>query len=550
MTRRLLLTLTLAVTAACAPVAAADAALPAPYPSVSKVQPLSLGIGDTLKITGRNFTPGKNKNTVVFKRDGKKAIFAKASTATKTTLSVLVPEKLRTSLGKKNGVVVPTKFRLRVLSRRFAKSYTALTLSPTIAPARRIADVRPQDRVVTGTNGTLAVALAGGSAPAPAPAADCATTDSDNDDDLLSDEFEKAIGTDRCKADTDGDTMDDAWEYKSAFDLNQRSCPRADDEYPVPCAAATPYPGKKPYPNPRDGGDGNLDHDGDGMTALEEYGATRKHGPIVLTDLWYSAGLQASQDEGGDRCRGMVAPEVFNGIGVRPEFLHKDGTYPDVTREEYNAYSLDNLNRGGPDGCLHDGERDEDNDFLNNVSEAHTEMHANDFWSSQFSEPVYEIAYAGTDWLDSDSDGDGLVDGFDDQDHDDFMNVEEIVDRGNEARNKDDLDKGDRDGLWTDPFNPCLPWVESRTCPPNIPADGDVYMPFARYNAPLPKPRWPLYRIGHDPEDPNPNNPADPDTTSPEIWFPPVAFAINTPPDHPLPRCVSKPVDSCPNIGS
>ena len=541
MTRRLLLTLTLAVTAACAPVAVADAAKPAPYPSVSKVQPLSLGIGDTIKITGRNFTPGANRNTVVFKRDGKKAIFAKAGTATRTTLSVRVPEKLRTSLGKKNGVVVATKFRLRVLSRRFAKSYTTKALSPTISPQRRVADVaRP------GPGGTTVLA-----APAPLPAVvsatpgpapvECSTAGVDNDGDLLSDEFEKAIGTDRCSRDTDGDTMDDAWEYKSAFDLNQRSCPRADDEYPVPCAAATPYPGEKPYPNPRDGRDGSLDHDGDSLTMLEEYLANKNHGPTVLSDLWYSGGLQASQDEAGDSCRGQRAPAPFDGNGVRPEFRHQDGTYPDVNRPEYRVYTLDTLNRSGPDGCLHDGERDEDNDFLNNVTEAHTEMHSTDFYAQQFKEPIYQIAYTGTDWLDTDTDGDGVADGLDDQDHDDFMNVEEIVDRGAQSRNKDDLDSGDRSGLWTDPFNPCLPWSESRTCPPTIPAQGPVYMPFARFGDALPKPRWPTYRLGYNPKDVDPNSVDDDDTTVAEVWFPPVAFAMNTPPDHPLPRCLYPP---------
>ena len=39
---------------------------------------MSAKVGDTISIRGRNFSRGKNKNTVVFKRDGARAVFAKA----------------------------------------------------------------------------------------------------------------------------------------------------------------------------------------------------------------------------------------------------------------------------------------------------------------------------------------------------------------------------------------------------------------------------------------------------------------------------------------
>lgn len=549
MTRRLLLTLTLAVTAACAPVAAADAAKPAPYPSVAKVQPLALGIGDTLKITGRNFTAGANKNTVVFKRDGKKAIFAKATTATKTSLSVVVPEKLRAQLRRTGGVPAPTKFRLRVLSRRFAKSYTAMTLSPTIAPERRLAEPTTPTAAELVKREAAAAAAAAATPPAapttPPPPPDCDNdgivddVDADDDNDLLSDDFEKAIGTDRCKVDTDGDTMDDAWEYKSAFDLNQRSCP--DVEYPVPCAAAIPYPGKYGYPNPRNGDDANLDHDGDVMTAIEEYQATKKHGSLDLTSLWYSGGLKASQDEGGDGCRGMIAPEPFDGQAARVEFLHADGTYPDLSQPEYQVYSLD-----GGDGCLNDGERDEDRDFLRNDVEAHFEMLGPGAFQYTFKEPVYQIKYEGTDWLDQDSDGDTVIDGLDDNDHDDFLNVEEAVDRGWPSRNKKDQDTGDRTGLWTDPFNPCLPSVRSRTCSSAFPEGTQAHRPFVDYDAPPPKPRWPTYGGAFwDVDDPHPTDPTITDTTPPEFWLDPQGLPQDLPPDHPLPRCYGYALPRC-----
>ena len=66
----------------------------------------------------------------------------------------------------------------------------------------------------------------------------------DDDNDLLLDDLEASIGTDPCRADTDGDGVADGYEYQSARDLN-------DDEYQQP-NAFLPYPGKRPYPNPLD----------------------------------------------------------------------------------------------------------------------------------------------------------------------------------------------------------------------------------------------------------------------------------------------------------
>ena len=51
--------------------------------------------------------------------------------------------------------------------------------------------------------------------------------EADDDNDLLTDTLETAIGTNPCSADTDGDGVDDGYEYQSAIDLN-------DDEYQHP----------------------------------------------------------------------------------------------------------------------------------------------------------------------------------------------------------------------------------------------------------------------------------------------------------------------------
>ena len=510
MTRRLLLTLTLAVTAV-APVAAADAAKPAPYPSVSKVTPLNLGIGDTLTITGKNFTPGKNRNTVVFKRDRKKAIFVKAHAATKTTLSVLVPEKLRAALGKRDGAEIPTKFRIRVLSKRFAKGYTALKTSPTIAPKSRALIAEEAKKAAEAAAPTVAAATVTLDGPPPPPDCDKDGTpdasDANDDADGLDDAFEATIGTDRCKVDTDGDGLEDGWEHKSAFDLNRDSCPNP-DAYPSPCQAIAPakYPVKKPYPNPLDGGDANTDFDGDFLNASHEHEAwKRKVGAVrnFSIPLWYSDGLQASIDDGlSATCRGMAVPPPLG-----------NSAYTGIA---YRLYSLDNMGRDRQDGCLNDGERDEDGDWLANNVELNSSLSGEEnYWKPNFKEPAFKVAYQPTEWLDPDTDGDGIIDAKDDQDHDDFWNIEEMT-RGA------GVDPAGSYGLWVEPFNPCLPSVNSRTCPPVVLVGGEPWRPFFRDN--LPEARWPLYGTV--------------DTVySDEDWLGMPRVQQTMPPVHPLPRC-------------
>jgi hypothetical protein len=211
------------------------------YPVIKKVSPLKLSIGGTLTITGKNFRSGKGKNTVVFKRSGKPAVFAKSASSTTTKISVVVPAKLSTFLSKKNGTAVGTRFQLRVLAKRFSKAFTSNSLSPVISPKK--------------------AGGAGGGAAQPTPYQLCqagvkTNPGADSDGDGLVNATETAIGTDPCNADSDGDGMVDGYEYDSALDLNGR---------------ALPYPGKRPWPNPLDPSDGNSDFDGDGLSLLQEY---------------------------------------------------------------------------------------------------------------------------------------------------------------------------------------------------------------------------------------------------------------------------------------
>jgi hypothetical protein len=549
--------------------AAANAATP---PKVTSVAPLKLKIGERLTIRGKGFLAGKNRNTVLFKATGARAVFVKAESATSTVLVVKVPTKLAPFLKAASG----TRFQLRVLARRLSPAYTPTGKSPVVAAATSTAvgssPANTPESKTPSAVAKLVPATSSATTPAPTPpaaaAADCDgdgtpdTVDADDDNDLLPDATEVAIGTEPCNRDTDGDGMQDGWEYQSSIDLNTRSCPSSAD-YPVPCAAAMPSPTKhRSYPNPLDSADGTSDYDGDGMVAIEEYqGWKHKIGQdptyFALTGpkgMWYSAGKKASVDTStASGCRGMAVPDPFNGNMHREEFKREDGSYPDLyeadgttVKTEYEMYSLDRRNF---DGCLDDGERDEDGDFLTNFDEAHGKLSGPDWWATAMDEPAFQMAYSGTNWLDADSDGDGTVDGLDDQDFDDFLNIEELY-RGTPVRTKTNGYTGHETGLWVDPFNPCLPAFESRTCPTYMPlGNPGAWRPFfADMTEPL-GPRWPLYRTPlYAPREQDPTwvDPTPADNTDnafhmiqypAEVWDAPASVPSQPlPPEHPLPR--------------
>jgi len=230
------------------------------YPVVTSVSPQKLGVGDVMTITGKNFRNGKNKNTVVFKRDGGRAVFVKAPDATTTKIGVTVPAKLLPFLAKKNNKRTFTRFRIRVLAKRFAKKFTNAAKSPMIGP----------DAIGGGTKD------------------DCDgdkiknKVDTDDDNDLIPDTLEATLGTDPCNRDTDGDGESDGWEYYSALDRNGK---------------AKPAPFARPYPNPLDGKDADIDHDGDGLTDIQEYSAWARFGGNKLP-LSYAGGNPASAGRG------------------------------------------------------------------------------------------------------------------------------------------------------------------------------------------------------------------------------------------------------------
>jgi Bacterial TSP3 repeat len=362
------------------------------YPSVSKVSPLKVGIGDNLVIRGKSFRSGKGRNYVVFKRDGGRPLFVKAGTASKTKLTVAIPAKLLGYLTQTNGAPQPTRFRLRILAGHLGKSYTKNSRSPLISP--------------TPTGG---------------PAGDCDSDgvsngkDSDDDNDLLSDDDEAAYGTDPCKRDSDGDGMSDGWEVQSAKDRNGGI-----------------YPKSKPSPNPNDKSDAAIDSDGDGLTNLEEYSAWATFGGNRFP-LSYSGGNVASA--------GRYA------VPAEQKYLDRDnnGFLSDFERDADGdgIANMDEVRTSFDMARVATGQAADDpafydfgvftQQYIEDAMKATTQdrcggVNQVPFYCVDQAQPSkVEVRKVDTlDWLSPDTDGDGLRDDVDDVDHDGLGNLQEL----------------------------------------------------------------------------------------------------------------------------
>jgi hypothetical protein len=383
------------------------------YPVITKVTPMNVGVGDLLTIKGKGYRPGKNKNTVVFKRSGQRAVFVKAESATSTILTLHVPLKLQAYMKLTNNQPVPSVFKIRVISRRFGLRFTSTKLSPTVGPAGS-ALTPPGTTPPSAYEQCLAAAQA--------------NPTGDQDSDSLNNALEQKIGTDPCRADTDGDGLTDGWEYQSALDLNSR---------------ALPYPGTKPWPNPLDPSDVNDDFDGDGLLAWQEF------------QLWQYLGSH------------------FNADGTLANY--SDGTQntggPILTAGNPSLQRLD-LNH---DGNLTDDERDADADGLSNIVE-YDFTGTQNWWTKgpyKDEKPYSWRTFADPSPINPDSDGDGVLDGADDQDADGYDNYTEM-----------ELERSGS-GLFVNPYNPCLPDPYAITCSRYVPLDpGAVYPPWQDQHGP------------------------------------------------------------------
>jgi hypothetical protein len=106
------------------------------------------------------------------------------------------------------------------------------------------------------------------------------------------------------------------------------------------------------------------------------------------------------------------------------------------------------------------------------------------YWDGLYDkETPYYLNYSGTRLDDSDTDGDGIRDGADDQDHDDVPNIMEcsrVAASGLMSGDDPGLDVAPADRPrkgFVNPFNPCLPHVKSRTCKRIVPIE-DAWAPF------------------------------------------------------------------------
>ena len=432
----------------------------APAPVVTKVTPMRISVGGTLTIKGRHFRSRAKGNTVIFRASNGRSAFVKPRRASSTKLVLKVTAPVARLLTVKNSAQRPTRLKLRVLAGKFSK-FTSRRLSPVVL-------------------GLSAGGGGGGGGTGGGSNTVCAD-DSDHDNDLLSNSLEKSLGTDPCLADTDSDGMIDGWEYYAAKDLNIK---------------AVPYPGHRPYPNaldPSDGQSGNSgtsawDFDGDGLKTYEEYRAWRRTG----------SSFNAAAVGGTD----LASPLGYSD-GTKTS---RPGDVPAVPAWRSASYGLSNPTESFPgiykihsDGVWHDDERDADGDGLANWLEASRGPGHVTWWASFFASTGHTAAawpdpsntaapcntqqfgafserpFTELDLTDGDVDGDGLLDGEDDQDFDDVSNIRELYETVRDLDADTQLVCGtesypSRGGHGVNAFNPCAPDPASRTC--------DDYKPF------------------------------------------------------------------------
>jgi hypothetical protein len=392
-------------TAEAAPRAHAAAA----KPTITRVSPMRVKVGRTITVRGRHFSRRRTRDKVVFKAKNGRSAIGKVTRASGSKLVLKVPSAAEQILTKKSSSGVPTRIYLRVVTNHYGK-ISSLRHSPVVVSSLR--------------SGKTAACGKG----------------SDWDGDLLPNSVELKYALNPCKLDTDGDGISDGWEYWSAKDLNVK---------------AVPYPGKKPFPNPLDKSDAKYDFDGDSLTGAVEYKLWKVSGssfnPALANNgqrdsaLGYSDGTQTS------RPSETPAVPAFKTAGLAARYPAQD-----VMRD---------------DGVWSDDERDADADGLNNYIEAVGPGKAS-WWTDYFAkiEPtapwptIYYGAFTQRPFADAqpddpDVDGDTLLDGEDDQDNDDVINMDEMYNVTAPAAN------GNRKNA----FNPCAPDTSSRTCPPYAP---------------------------------------------------------------------------------
>jgi IPT/TIG domain len=391
-----------------------------PEPVIGKVTPLKAKVGEKLTIVGKNFR-SRSKTRVFFLRVGGGVTSVKPDSASKKRLVVTVPETVTALL---RDTASATRFQIRVLTTRFGDP-TKKSRSPLISAAPFKPGPGPGPGSGPGDNDHDGYND---------------TVDTDDDNDLVPDKVEiNTTATDPKTADSDNDGITDGYEWQSAKDMNDTTAFNV-------AGAPLPYPGKRPWPNPLDPSDTTTDHDGDGLTMADEYKLWKVFGSHKLP-LNYSDGLQVSQ-------------------GVAPP--HANPALPDYNPAR--AYMTIQA-----DGRWTDDELDADGDGIGNWDESHGRL-IQSFWESSYEHekpypnPVVggKLEWSETDLADSDSDGDTVKDGADDQDYDGLSNAFELQRPADWlltyiSTGPVDPHAGTNPWARVNPYNPCKP-VYSKTC--------------------------------------------------------------------------------------
>ena len=284
-----------------------------------------------------------------------------------------------------------------------------------------------------------------------------------------------------------------------------RRCDLNDDEHQSP-NNSTPYPEKRPYPNALDKTDADTDHDGDTLTLTGRVHAVEVHDPQgrgahAVEPLSYSAGEQYSVRAAQRRTRALAAAGYdkqaeFRAWATGAGYLQR----PARRRRHHGRRPVDGDDwwAARPLFDIRDFDRDgnhrRDGDLLRprrqrrsstTPSATRTPTASPNQWETHRlpdrastgpalydKETKYYLTYAGVRLDDEDTDGDGVRDGADDQDHDDVPNVMECsrVLRARRRRHRprhggpDHASPAGPGEGFVNPFNPCLPHLDSRTC--------------------------------------------------------------------------------------
>ncbi len=107
-----------------------------PLPAIASIGPATASAGDALTIRGSHFLAGRGRNTVLFRTGSGGPVSVRAGQATRTRMTVVVPPSLERRLSVKDGVAIPTRFRVRIRARRLGKGSTAMRRSILIRPTR------------------------------------------------------------------------------------------------------------------------------------------------------------------------------------------------------------------------------------------------------------------------------------------------------------------------------------------------------------------------------------------------------------------------------